>query len=54
MRELFNRPGRFNGIFVLPNPDDQPTHCGELSIGVAVAAGDAAELQTPPAGVGLR
>ncbi len=37
--ELFNRPGRFNGIFVLPDSDCSPACRGELGIGVAVAAG---------------
>jgi hypothetical protein len=51
--ELFKHPGCFKGVFVLQDPDGEPACRSELSIGVAVATGDAAELQTPPAGVGL-
>jgi hypothetical protein len=51
--ELFYHLGRFAGIFVLPDPGCDPAHRGELGVGVAVAvgAGDATELQTPPAAV---
>ena len=42
--ELFNHPGCFNGVFVLPDPDGEAACRSELSIGVAVATGDAAEL----------
>jgi hypothetical protein len=38
---------------VLPDPDGEPARRGELRVGVTVATGDAAELRTPPAGVGL-
>jgi hypothetical protein len=49
--ELSYRPSRFDRILVLPDPDGEPACSDEL--GVAVAAADAAELQTPPTGVGL-
>jgi hypothetical protein len=51
--ELFYRLGGFDRIFVLPDPDGEPASPGELSVGVAVATGDAAKLQTPPVDVGL-
>jgi hypothetical protein len=51
--ELFYRLGRFAGIFMVPDPDCEPARRGEMGVGVAVTTGDATELQTPPAGVGL-
>jgi hypothetical protein len=48
--ELFDRPGRFAGIFVLPDCDCGPARRGEMGVGVQVTTGDATELQTPPAG----
>lgn len=49
--ELLDRRSRFARILVLPDPDHEPARRGEPA--VAVAAGDATELQTPPLGVGL-
>jgi hypothetical protein len=43
--ELLNHLGRLKRIFVSPDPDNQPAHCGELSSGIRVPANDAAELQ---------
>lgn len=51
--ELFYRLGRFERILVLLDPDDGQPATASWVVGVAVAAGDATEHQTPPAGVGL-
>ncbi len=47
------RLGHFARILVLPDPDCEPAHRGELGVGVAVATGHAAELQTAEVRVGL-